>query len=370
MYAVLDIETTGGQFNEEGITEIAIFRFDGHAITDRFISLVNPEREIQPYVSKLTGITPKMVRTAPKFPQVAKRIVEITEGAILVAHNAQFDYRMLRTEFNRLGYEYERKSLCTVDLAKALLPEAEAYKLGKLVKSLGIAVADRHRAEGDALATLELFKVLLQKDTQKNILKEQIREESTGELSQRQIALIAEIPEETGVYYLHNKDSEIIYIGYAKQLKKKVNRHFTNNSKSGRVIQKETRKITFELTGSPLVAMLKALEEQHQVNPVYNFGKNGVPFEPSLNKVNGIKGKDMVIVDRGRNEGEQSAILIRDGRLKGIGFTSLNHQINNIPILESLITPMTGNEETSALIADYLDNKNVKRIIDLNENHR
>ena len=153
MYAVLDIETTGGKFNEEGITEIAIFRFDGEKIVDRFISLVNPERDIQPYVARLTGISPKMVKTAPKFPQIAKRIIEITEGAVLVAHNAQFDYRMLRTEYNRLGYDFERKSLCTVDLAKALLPDAEAYKLGKLVKSLGIAVAKRHRAEGDALAT-------------------------------------------------------------------------------------------------------------------------------------------------------------------------------------------------------------------------
>ncbi|MEM9143509.1 MAG: 3'-5' exonuclease, partial [Bacteroidota bacterium] len=110
MYAVLDIETTGGKYNEEGITEIAIHRFDGQVVLDTFISLVNPEREIQPFVARLTGINAKMLRSAPKFHEVAKRIVEITEGATLVAHNAQFDYRILRTEFRRLGYNFERKT--------------------------------------------------------------------------------------------------------------------------------------------------------------------------------------------------------------------------------------------------------------------
>ena len=157
MYTILDIETTGGKYNEEGITEIAIHKFDGHKVVDKFISLVNPEKEIQPFVVNLTGINSKMLQTAPKFHEVAKRIVEITEDSVLVAHNAQFDYRILRTEFRRLGYNFERKTLCTVDLSKTLLPDAESYSLGKLVRSLGIAVSDRHRANGDALATLKLF---------------------------------------------------------------------------------------------------------------------------------------------------------------------------------------------------------------------
>jgi len=149
LYAILDIETTGGKFNEEGITEIAIYQFDGQSVTDQFISLVNPEQPIQEYVVKLTGISNKMLRNAPKFHEVAKRIIEITENCTLVAHNASFDYRMLKLEFKRLGYEYERDSICTVDLSKTFLPEAPSYKLGKLVKSLGIPLSDRHRANGD-----------------------------------------------------------------------------------------------------------------------------------------------------------------------------------------------------------------------------
>ena len=109
MYAIVDVETTGGKFNEEGITEIAIYRFDGTKIVDQFSSLVNPQREIQPFVQRLTGINSKMLVNAPKFFEVAKRIVEITEDAVLVAHNAEFDYRIIRTEFKRLGFEFERQ---------------------------------------------------------------------------------------------------------------------------------------------------------------------------------------------------------------------------------------------------------------------
>jgi len=133
VYAILDIETTGGKYNEEGITEIAIYRFDGHKIVDQFISLINPERSIQPFVVNLTGINNEMLRNAPKFYEVAKRIIEITEGCIIVAHNAAFDYRILSTEFRRLGYTYKKPTICTVELSKKLIPEQPSYSLGKLV---------------------------------------------------------------------------------------------------------------------------------------------------------------------------------------------------------------------------------------------
>ncbi|MCB0424738.1 MAG: 3'-5' exonuclease, partial [Mangrovimonas sp.] len=160
MYAILDIETTGGKYNEEGITEIAIYKFDGHKVVDQFISLVNPERKIQEFVVNLTGINNNMLRNAPKFYEVAKRIVEITEDCIIVAHNAKFDYRILRTEFKRLGFDFKRRSLCTVELSKELIPGQPSYSLGKLSRALGIPVSDRHRASGDAMATMKLFKML------------------------------------------------------------------------------------------------------------------------------------------------------------------------------------------------------------------
>ena len=176
MYTIVDLETTGGKFNEESIIEVAAYRFDGSRIKDQFISLVNPQKDIHPYVEKLTGISSKMVKTAPKFHEVAKRILEITSDSILVAHNAQFDYRILQLEFKRLGYDFLMKSICTVILSQELLPDQESYKLGRLSRSLGIPLKDRHRASGDALATVELFKILMEKDTKQDIIKKSIVE--------------------------------------------------------------------------------------------------------------------------------------------------------------------------------------------------
>ena len=270
MYAILDIESTGGKYNEEGIMEIAIHKFDGHEVVDKFMSLVNPEREIQPFVTKLTGINNKMLRSAPKFHEVAKRIVEITEGTILVAHNAQFDYRILRTEFRRLGYDFQRKTLCTVDLSKKLLPDAESHSLGKLVRSLGIPMSDRHRANGDAIATLKLFKLLLGKDSSKTIVKEVIRKEEHGELSPNQLDIVSELPSETGVYYMHNKEGDIIFLGKTTNIKKRINQHFTNLGDLARKLQKLTKKVSYELTGSELVALLKEYEEVARNKPRFN----------------------------------------------------------------------------------------------------
>ena len=159
-YIIIDVETTGGKFNEEGITEIAIYKFDGKSSLE-FISLINPEKDIQPFVVNLTGINNKMLRNAPKFHEVAKRILEITEETIFVAHNTSFDYRILKTEYDRLGYNFKRNTLCTLELSKKLIPDMDSYSLGKLTRQLGIPITQRHRASGDALATVKLFKLLL-----------------------------------------------------------------------------------------------------------------------------------------------------------------------------------------------------------------
>ncbi len=212
MYTIIDLETTGGKFNEESIIEVAAYKFDGISIVDQFISLVNPQRDIHPYVEKLTGITSKMVKTAPKFHEIAKRVIEITSDTILVAHNAQFDYRILQLEFKRLGYEFSIKSLCTVILSQELLPEQESYKLGRLSRSLGIPLKDRHRASGDALATVELFKILMEKDINQEIIKKSIVELAGESMSSIFKNTIENLKNETGVFYIYNKNKKLIYI--------------------------------------------------------------------------------------------------------------------------------------------------------------
>ncbi len=282
MYAILDIETTGGQFNEEGITEIAIYRFDGHEVTDQFISLVNPEKPIQPFVVKLTGINNAMLRSAPKFYEVAKRIIEITEGCILVAHNAQFDYRVLRTEFKNLGYNFEKQTLCTVELSQKLLPEQPSHSLGKLVRSLGIPMSDRHRATGDALATVQLFKLLLQKDTEKEIVKGLIKTEGQKGISPRLLDIIEGLPAITGLYYIYKEDGTLIYIGKSRNIRKRVNQHFTGSTKKSKRIQRDAFTVTYEETGSELIALLKECQEIKVNKPILNRAQKKTVYPFSL----------------------------------------------------------------------------------------
>lgn len=282
MYAILDIETTGGQYNQEGITEIAIYKFDGHDVVDQFISLVNPEIPIQPFVVKLTGINNAMLRSAPKFYEVAKRIIEITEGCVVVAHNASFDYRILQTEFRRLGYDFKKPTLCTVELSKKIIPGLPSYSLGKLVRSLGIPMADRHRASGDAMATVKLFKMLLAKDVEKEIVKSFVKTEIKAGMSPKLLDIVENLPSKTGIYYIHNEKGDLIYIGKSKNIKKRVNQHFTGTSSKSKKIQRDVFAVTFEETGSELIALLKESEEIKINKPVYNRAQRKSIFQWAL----------------------------------------------------------------------------------------
>ena len=290
MYAILDIETTGGQYNQEGITEIAIYKFDGEKVVDQFISLVNPEIDIQPFVVKLTGINNAMLRLAPKFYEVAKRILEITEGCIIVAHNSEFDYRVIRTEFRRLGFDFHRNTLCTVELSQKLLPDMPSYSLGKLVRTLGIPIADRHRASGDALATVKLFQLLLSKDAQKQILTSLIKTDIKGGLSPKFLDIIDTLPTQVGIYYIHDEHGNILFIGKSRNIRKKVQQHFSSNSTLDKKIQQLTYTVTFEKTGNELIALLKQAEEIAINKPIFNKNSKKTVFAYSLYLKTNLKG--------------------------------------------------------------------------------
>ena len=209
-----------------------------------------------------------MLRTAPKFYEVAKRIVEITEDCIIVAHNAEFDYRILRTEFSRLGFEFKRKTLCTVELAKEIMPEQESYSLGKLTRALGIPVTDRHRASGDAIATVKLFKMLLAKDLNKHIIQDSVKAEPKYQMATNLKSIIADLPAITGVYYLHDTYGKILFLGKSKNIRNRVNQHFINPR--SKKLQNQVAAVTYEATGSELVALLKESAEIKQNKPSLN----------------------------------------------------------------------------------------------------
>ena len=271
MFAVVDIETTGGSPRTEKITEIAIYIHDGLSIVDEFVTLINPECIIPYFITGLTGITNEMVADAPKFYEVARRIVEFTEGKIFVGHNVNFDYSFVRQEFKKLGFEYNRKTLDTVKLARQVVPGLRSYSLGRLCMQLGITIENRHRAAGDALATVKLLELLLARDEKKiasKILKPGFPQGLNEHLDRK---LLNRLPENVGVYYFWDEKGELIYIGKSINIRSRIYQHLYNNS-SQRAMEMKDRiaDITWELTGNELVALLLESEEIKKRKPVYN----------------------------------------------------------------------------------------------------
>lgn len=270
-YAIVDIETTGGSPKSSKITEIAIYKHDGTNIVDEYVTLVNPECNIPPFIVRLTGINDEMVKNAPKFYEIAKDIVEFTEDCIFVAHNVAFDYSILRHEFKSLGYDYRKPHLCTVRASRYVLPGHDSYSLGKLSKSLGIEIVGRHRAGGDAFATAQLFTLLVQKDP-KN-LETFIQREINPKKLHPNLAIddLEEIPNKTGIYKFYNEVNQLVYIGKSIHIKKRIEQHLRNNSTAkGIRLQQEIARIEYELTGSELIALLleSQLIKKHQ--PIFN----------------------------------------------------------------------------------------------------
>ena len=271
MFAVVDIETTGGSPKTEKITEIAIYVHDGLTIVDEFVTLVNPEINIPYHITGLTGITNEMVADAPKFYEIAKRVVEITENQVFVAHNANFDYSFVRKEFRSLGYEYNRKTLDTVKLARQVVPGLKSYSLGKLCFQLGIPLNNRHRASGDALATVKLLEDLLGRD-KKNIASKILRAGHPEGLHEHLTKKILDkLPEDPGVYYFWDDKGELIYIGKSKDIHSRVYQHLYNQStRKAMEMRDRIADITWELTGNELIALLLESDEIKKHKPLYN----------------------------------------------------------------------------------------------------
>ncbi|MEL6943283.1 MAG: exonuclease domain-containing protein, partial [Bacteroidota bacterium] len=214
-YAIIDIETTGGKASRHRITEIAIVLHDGTQILDTWQSLINPECYIPQGITELTGITQEMVQDAPKFYEVAKKVVEMTEKAIFVAHNVRFDYGFIREEFRRLGYAYSRRQLCTVRLSRKAFPGLRSYSLGKLIKHFDIEVDARHRAMADTMATVELFEKILRKEEGEDQVKDLVNLGIKEALLPQNINIdfLHQLPEACGVYYMHDKGGNLVYVG-------------------------------------------------------------------------------------------------------------------------------------------------------------
>lgn len=272
-YAIVDIETTGGNASGSRITEIAIIIHDGKNVIDRYETLVNPQKDIPPSIFGLTGINNEMVANAPIFDDISEKVLEMLTDRIFVAHNVNFDYSFVHHQLEQAGFKWTARKLCTVRAARKIKPGLGSYSLGNLCNSLNISLENRHRAGGDADATALLFSLLLEWDDAGEIDK---MLKKTAQDQRLPPNLPPEdfnnLPEKPGVYYFYNQQKKVIYVGKAVNLKKRVTSHFTgNNIKPQRQhFLRDICGISFEVCATELMALLLECTEIKKLWPTYN----------------------------------------------------------------------------------------------------
>lgn len=454
MYAIVDIETTGGNTQSDRITEIGILIHDGVQVVEEYSSLVNPEKRITYRISSITGITNEVVETAPKFYEIARKVVELTTGCTLVAHNAKFDYGFIRNEFKSLGFDFKLPVLCTVELSRSLLPGQKSYNLGHLCKSLGIESKVFHRALGDAQATAKLFEQLQaiarlrSKDVTEAAQLSRMNPEANLKKDQ-----IDKLPKETGVYYFYDASHQLIYVGKSVDIRSRVLSHFANNTNSKALEMKANiAHIRYAVTGSELVALLKESDEIKRFKPIFNRAQRRSRFniglfasydaagylqfrlerlrkgglEPvsafsslleargylermldeqqlcqkhlGLQKVKGpcfyhgihkclgactgeeeaqayneraqqviarlqYAGSNLLIVDRGRSEGERSLVLVENGKYSGYGYVESEFLESEVSLLKACISPFSDNKDVRQIINLFLRQGKAEKVV-------
>ncbi|MCB9262207.1 MAG: GIY-YIG nuclease family protein [Flavobacteriales bacterium] len=269
-YAVVDVETAG-QSNK--ITEIAIYVYDDEKkeVVEEFSSLVNPECSIPSFITNLTGINDDMVAAAPRFFEIAKQVFTITENRVFVAHSVGFDYNVIRNEFKELGADFRRKKVCTVRLSRKIFPGKKSYSLGKLCESLDIPIFDRHRATGDAKATTILLERLLNHDDSEIVSETVKTRNKEGSLPPNlPKETFDNLPDQPGVYFMHNEEGKVIYVGKAKEIKSRIAGHFADNSISKLKFKNQIFDISYQITGSEFLALLVESVEIKNHFPEFN----------------------------------------------------------------------------------------------------
>jgi DNA polymerase III subunit epsilon len=301
MYAIVDIETTGGSPANGGITEIAILVFDGNRVTKKFTTLINPQQHIPIYITGLTGIDNKMVAAASTFEDIAEDIFKLLQGNIFVAHNVNFDFSFVDSNLKKYGYMLDSKKLCTVRLARKVFKAEPSYSLGNLCRSLGIKVNNRHRAEGDAQATVKLFEKILQEGGMEHIDK--MLKRNTGEQwlpMQIEKEVIDDLPSKPGVYYLLDSKKKVIYVGKAVNIKKRVASHFTHTDFSSRRqhFLRLIANIKFEECVNELHALILESTEIKRLWPLYNRSQKQPQQRYGLYSYEDGKGYKRLMIDK------------------------------------------------------------------------
>lgn len=299
----VDVETTGTNPSRDRITEVAVVTVDrdGSALrVSEWSSLVNPGIPIPPEISWLTGISEPMVRSAPRFDELAERLYDALEDALFVAHNARFDFGFLKSEFARAGVPWSTRALCTVRLSRRLYPDRGSHSLDAIAARFGLDDSERHRALGDARLlwrfVQRLYDRLPRGDIEDAVRSLMVRPGLPPALD---ADALERIPSTPGVYMMLGAADHTLYVGKSIDLKSRVAAHFTGDAWDERSqrLAREVERIDWECTAGEIGALLRESQLIKQRLPAHNV--------------------------RLRRRLSQGALELRDGRPRWIGAADL-----------------------------------------------
>ncbi len=270
---IFDCETTGGKATYHRMTEIALLIIEDGQLIEQWQTLLKPGQHIPPAIQQLTGITPALLKSAPKFADIADELLQKLSGRVLVAHNARFDYGFLKNEFSRVGITYSSKPLCSVKVSRQLFPAYKRHSLNEIMQRFQLQTENRHRALADAqlvwqflLKTSSLFPADSIASTCASLLK---RPALPVLLAASEID---KLPKSPGVYYFYAANDQLLYIGKSVNIRERVLSHFTQDYKNPKDLEMSTQiaHIDFESTPSDFGAQLRESQQIKLLNPHYN----------------------------------------------------------------------------------------------------
>ena len=259
-FAIVDVETTGLSPATDRVIEVGIIRVEVGREVERFSSLVNPHAAISPLIQSITGILPEDLEDAPSFADIAPDIAPLLEGAVLMAHNARFDYGFLKNEFKRLKVPYVAKQLCTVKLSRRLFPQERRHSLDHVMRRHGLVCADRHRALGDAEVVWQFYQHVVQQfsaDTVHSALTPILKQPSLPPQLPKE--LVDGLPNGPGVYVFHGESGIPLYVGKSITVRQRVRSHFADDYRSHKEMRLAQQVVDIEVreTAGEMGALLR-----------------------------------------------------------------------------------------------------------------
>src|SRR5438552_6911637 len=285
-FVVVDLETTGGSAVFDRVLEIAAIRVQNGVVQERIDRLVEPGMPIPPFVTRITGINAALVRGKPSFDSLLPDLRRLFDGAVVVAHNASFDCNFLTNSFNRAGLQWQSERLCTLRLARRLIPGLHSYRLDSLCAFLGFSFVQRHRAGPDAEATLTLLQHLIETATSRGIdsLNSLLRVQQQPVTHKRRKgrvdeAQVTSLPTGPGVYLLKDLHGQVVYVGKSVNVRTRVRTHLRPSGTAHSGAQPRLRRRL------PHIADVEAIETRSELEALLLESKLVKRYLPEANSL-------------------------------------------------------------------------------------